>query len=148
MRGLGVETAKNLILAGPAVVDLHDPTIVQWGDLSSNFYLKESDVGAKSRAQASEAKLKELNGYVKVNVIPSIEPEILKNYNVVCFTEVFDTIDTLIQANKFCHENNIGFIASQNVGAAGYVFLDYGEKFQVLDADGEDTKEFIVSDIT
>jgi len=26
MRGLGVETAKNLILAGPNSVDLHDPT--------------------------------------------------------------------------------------------------------------------------
>ena len=26
MRGLGVEIAKNLILAGPARVDLYDPT--------------------------------------------------------------------------------------------------------------------------
>ena len=39
LRGLGVETAKNLILAGPASVTLHDPSPVQWGDLSSNFYL-------------------------------------------------------------------------------------------------------------
>lgn len=28
VRGLGVETAKNLILAGPASVTLYDPTIV------------------------------------------------------------------------------------------------------------------------
>jgi ubiquitin-activating enzyme E1 len=27
-RGLGVETAKNLILAGPAQVDIYDPTQV------------------------------------------------------------------------------------------------------------------------
>lgn len=27
-RGLGVETAKNLILAGPASVDIYDPSIV------------------------------------------------------------------------------------------------------------------------
>jgi ubiquitin-activating enzyme E1 len=27
-RGLGVETAKNLILAGPASVTLFDPTII------------------------------------------------------------------------------------------------------------------------
>jgi ubiquitin-activating enzyme E1 len=27
-RGLGVETAKNLILAGPAQVDVYDPTTV------------------------------------------------------------------------------------------------------------------------
>jgi ubiquitin-activating enzyme E1 len=38
-RGLGVETAKNLILAGPKSVTLHDPTTVAINDLSSNFYL-------------------------------------------------------------------------------------------------------------
>jgi len=44
-RGLGVETAKNLILAGPASVTIYDPTPVQWGDLSSNFYCREENVG-------------------------------------------------------------------------------------------------------
>ena len=44
MRGLGVECAKNLILAGPASVTLYDPNPVQWGDLSANFYLHEKDV--------------------------------------------------------------------------------------------------------
>ena len=70
MKGLGVECAKNLILAGPHSVTLYDPHPVQWGDLSSNFYLSEKDVGAKiSRAQASFTKLQELNPYVKVKVI-------------------------------------------------------------------------------
>lgn len=32
MRGLGVETAKNLILAGPNTVDLYDPTTVSVAD--------------------------------------------------------------------------------------------------------------------
>ena len=41
LRGLGVETAKNLILAGPAYVTLFDPTIVSINDLGANFYLKE-----------------------------------------------------------------------------------------------------------
>ena len=40
LRGLGVETAKNLILAGPAQVDLYDPTIVRVNDLGSNFYCR------------------------------------------------------------------------------------------------------------
>lgn len=39
LRGLGVETAKNLILAGPASVTLYDPHPIQWGDLSANFNL-------------------------------------------------------------------------------------------------------------
>ena len=40
LRGLGVETAKNLILSGPKSVTLYDPTPVTWGDLSSNFCLR------------------------------------------------------------------------------------------------------------
>jgi len=69
MRGLGVETAKNLILAGPQSVTIYDPTPVAWGDLSSNFYTREEHVGKVSRAQASYEKLQELNPYVKVTVI-------------------------------------------------------------------------------
>ena len=53
MRGLGVETAKNLILAGPKSVTLYDPTTVAIGDLSANFYIAEGDVGNKTRAEAS-----------------------------------------------------------------------------------------------
>jgi ubiquitin-activating enzyme E1 len=68
LRGLGVETAKNLILAGPASVTLYDPTPVRINDLSSNFYCKEEDAkkGNVSRAKASVSKLQELNPYVKV----------------------------------------------------------------------------------
>ena len=53
MRGLGVETAKNLILAGPASVDLYDPNTVDISDLSANFYLTEEDVGKRTRAECS-----------------------------------------------------------------------------------------------
>ena len=49
-RGVGVETAKNLILAGPASVTIFDPTPVAWGDLSSNFYCRPEHVGNVSRA--------------------------------------------------------------------------------------------------
>ena len=49
-RGLGVETAKNLILAGPKSVSIFDNTTVKIGDLSSNFFLSEDDVGKKTRA--------------------------------------------------------------------------------------------------
>lgn len=39
-RGLGVETAKNLILAGPHTVHVYDPTTVTINDLGANFYLR------------------------------------------------------------------------------------------------------------
>ena len=38
-RGLGVEIAKNLILAGPKSVSIYDPEITKLNDLGSNFYL-------------------------------------------------------------------------------------------------------------
>jgi ubiquitin-activating enzyme E1 len=53
LRGLGVECAKNLILAGPASVDIFDPTIVKINDMGSNFYIKDEHVGKVSRAEAS-----------------------------------------------------------------------------------------------
>jgi len=53
MRGLGVETAKNLILAGPGSVDIHDPEHVAIEDLGANFYLREEHVGKVRRDTAS-----------------------------------------------------------------------------------------------
>ena len=40
-RGLGVEIAKNLILAGPKSVSLYDPELTKINDLGANFYAEE-----------------------------------------------------------------------------------------------------------
>ena len=56
MRGLGLETAKNLILAGPKSVTIHDDGATEIRDLGSNFYLTENDVG-QPRAKQCLAKL-------------------------------------------------------------------------------------------
>jgi len=50
LRGLGVEVAKNLILAGPKSVTLYDPDHAKLSDLGANFYLKEEHVGKTTRA--------------------------------------------------------------------------------------------------
>ena len=68
MTQIGIETAKNLILAGPKSVTIYDQDIVQHADLGSNFYIKESEVGNKTRAEASFKYLKQLNEYVEVAV--------------------------------------------------------------------------------
>ena len=139
-RGLGVETAKNLILAGPASVTIYDPTIVQWGDMSANFYIKEEDVGNVSRAQASISKLQELNPYVIVATTDSLSIEDLAKFNVVVYTEIFDNIDKVIEANEFCRSRGIGFILSLSYGPSGITFVDYGDEFVINDADGENPK--------
>jgi len=67
LKGLGVEIAKNLILAGVRSVTLHDDNPATLFDLSAQFYLSEKDIG-HPRAQACLLKLSELNSYVDVNV--------------------------------------------------------------------------------
>ena len=67
LQGVGVECAKNLVLAGPGVVTLADDAPTAIADLGSNFYLTEADVGAP-RARTSAPKLQELNGLVRVAV--------------------------------------------------------------------------------
>ncbi|MGH0152907.1 UNVERIFIED_CONTAM: hypothetical protein FKN15_032581 [Acipenser sinensis] len=66
MRGLGVEIAKNVILAGVKTVTIHDSAAAEWRDLSSQFYLREEDLG-KNRAETTQPRLAELNSYVSVS---------------------------------------------------------------------------------
>jgi ubiquitin-activating enzyme E1 len=150
LRGLGVEVAKNLILAGPKSVHLYDPEITKINDLGANFYTEEQHVGKVSRADACSTKLRELNPYVKVEVISdlaSLQAAIKSgSLHVVCQTEVMldgaymnpEEIDAL------CRTANAGYISSQTFGPWGYAFVDYGKAHMVTDGDGEQTKQFIV----
>jgi ubiquitin-activating enzyme E1 len=89
LRGLGVEVAKNLILAGPKAVMLYDPDVARINDLGANFYLEEQHVGKVSRAEGVLEKLQELNPYVKVTVITDLEGAIKSGQtHVVCQTEM------------------------------------------------------------
>ena len=145
-----METAKNLILAGPKRVIVHDNEKVQIRDLGTNFYCKEEDVGHKTRAQASLDQLKLLNPYADVNIHEEeITTDFLSQFDVVVFTDFYDKAK-LIQFNSFCRnaEKPIGFIYSGLLGLYGFLFVDFGAKFSVFDATGEDRKHAIISAIT
>ena len=151
LRGLGVEVAKNVILAGPKSVLLFDDEITKVNDLGANFYTEEKHVGNTTRAEACLGKLQELNPYVKVNVIKSraeLDQGIASgSFHVVCQTEMiingqFYDMEAL---NKVCREKKIGYISAQGLGPWGYTFLDYGTEHMVTDHDGEQTKSFIVT---
>ena len=86
LRGLGVEVAKNVILGGVKSVTLHDVEDCQIGDLSSQFFLSEADVG-KNRAAVSHQKLAELNNYVATSAASGpLEEDFLKDFTVVVLT--------------------------------------------------------------
>ena len=148
--GLGIEIAKNLVLSGCKELVLQDNKITTFYDLSSQFYLKETDIG-KNRAESCIKKLQNLNYYVKVTSstdnLPSDEKgmEVLKKYNVIVLTEC--DYETAVLIDKFCRENKIFLILCDIYGAAGRIINDFGEEFIVNDKDGEDPKEIMVKDI-
>ena len=55
MNGLGVEVAKNVVLAGVKSVTLHDDKPTELGDLGAQFFLRESDVGQPRAAVTRQA---------------------------------------------------------------------------------------------
>ena len=155
MRGLGVEIAKNIILSGPKSVTIYDEFYPTINDLSSNFYISEDDVGKRSRDQACLDKLKGLNPYVTVELLRfpptndfmSLFQKTLLNYNVVVYTELFNT-NFLISVNKFCRDNNIKFIYALNFGLVGYIFSDFGNNHIIFDESGSTTISFNIKNIT
>lgn len=71
--GVGVETAKNIILAGPAAVTLYDEAPVTIADLGTNFFFSEESIGQK-RAEVCLEPLQRLNPYVNVSVHSGFVP--------------------------------------------------------------------------
>jgi ubiquitin-activating enzyme E1 len=139
--GLGVEIAKNLILYGFKAVTIHDTQPATILDLSSQFYLSESDIG-KNRALASVDKLAELNHSVSVTASSQpITPEFLSKFNTVVFTEALPE-SKLISWNHYCRENHIAFILCEAYGVFGFVFTDFGNEFVVSDPTGEQRSRF------
>ncbi len=96
MGALGVEIAKNIILAGCKELILYDSLKPSISDLSGQFFLTEKDVEEQkhSRAHYSQDKLQQLNFYVKVTVLDLEDPSAVQGYiesqtdlKVAVFTE-------------------------------------------------------------
>lgn len=137
--GLGVEIAKNIILAGVKSVTVYDPELVQVQDLSSQFFLREDDLG-KSRADAAIARLAELNTYVFVrnlggNPGQPITVDLVKGFQVVVLVNA--PLQKQLEINDWAHKNGVHFIAAGTHGLFGYAFNDFGPKFTCVDPTGE-----------
>ena len=161
LSGLGVEVAKNIILAGVKSVTLYDPAPVSYNDLGGNFYFQEADVG-KPRAATCASKvgceqrggalsslllpttltctrththtqLAELNQYVPVKVVDTLSPT---GMSCCCVTMPMPSADAA-KLNDSCRTANCAFIYSQVAGVFSQVFCDFGAEFIVSDKDGE-----------
>ena len=158
MRGVGIETAKNIILNGPKEVDIYDPNPVKINDLGANFYLSEENVGKINRDEACLPKLKKLNPYVQVSVLKVEQKntmeeyikhycEKIEKYNVVVFTELHPMF-FIVQIDNFCRSKNIKLIYGFCLGLVGYIFTDFGQNHKIFDENGREIKKFLVKSIT
>ncbi|EPY53621.1 ubiquitin activating enzyme E1 [Schizosaccharomyces cryophilus OY26] len=144
-KGLGVEIAKNICLAGVKSVTIYDPQPTRIEDLSSQYFLTEDDLGA-SRAEVSVPKLAELNQYVPVSSTPELSIQDLKKFKCVVVTETSFTKQ--LEINDFTHENGIAFISADTRGLFGSVFCDFGPEFICVDVDGNEPLTGMIANIT
>ncbi|MCJ1477720.1 hypothetical protein MMC13_006393 [Lambiella insularis] len=148
MKGLGVEIAKNIALAGVKSLTLFDPESATISDLSSQFFLHSEDVG-KPRAAVTAPRVAELNAYTPVSVHPSksltADLSQLKRYQVVVLTRTSFKDQLLI--SDYCHQNGIFLVIADIYGLFGYIFTDFGSEFSCVDATGESPVSGIVAAI-
>ncbi|CAI7580855.1 unnamed protein product [Penicillium bialowiezense] len=148
LKGLGVEIAKNIALAGVKSLTLYDPAPVAISDLSSQFFLQPEDVG-KPRAEVTAPRVAELNSYVPTTIHEGEslvgDLEQLKRYQAVVLTQT-PLREQLVIAD-FCHKNGIYLTITDTFGLFGYIFNDFGKNFTVGDPSGEAPAEGIVAHI-
>lgn len=146
MKGLGVEVAKNVILGGVKSVTIHDTETAQLGELSSQFFLTEEDVG-KNRAEACLARLAELNSYVPVTVhtLPLTE-DYIAQFQVVVLTN--SSLEEQLMVGGYTHDKGIKLIIADTRGLFGQIFCDFGKDFVVVDNDGETPVSCMISAVT
>ncbi|WIA10070.1 hypothetical protein OEZ85_010280 [Tetradesmus obliquus] len=146
--GVGVEVAKNVILAGVRALTIHDHKNVETRDLSAQFYLTEEDVG-QNRAEACKDKLQELNNAVAVSASSAeLSAEYLGQFQVVVVTDA--SLEESKRIDEICHAHQppIAFIRSETRGVFASVFCDFGPSFTVYDVDGEDPHSGIVASVS
>ncbi|XP_034542700.1 ubiquitin-like modifier-activating enzyme 1 [Notolabrus celidotus] len=146
MRGLGVEIAKNVILSGVKSVTVQDEGQTVWSDLSSQFFLKESDLG-QNRATCSLQQLSALNPHVLVSAHTGpLDEDLLQKFQVVVLTE--STLEEQKHFGELCHSKGIKFIVADTKGLCGQLFCDFGEEFEVLDQNGEPPATAMIQSIS
>lgn len=148
LRGLGVEIAKNIALAGVKSLTLFDPAPAAMSDLSSQFFLHPDDVG-KSRAAVTVPRVAELNAYTPVSTHPgktlTDDIDLLRRYQVVVLTG--SSLDDQVTISEFCHRNGIFLVIADIFGLFGSIFTDFGENFAIADPTGENPVSGIIADI-
>ena len=147
--GLGIETAKNLVLMGVQVLGISDGKALEVEDCATNFAVGVSDAGRR-RDEASRAYLAGLSISTEVRVVEDAwSAEAIADYSVVVLTECVSA-ESAIKMNELCRASGHGtkFIWADSRGVSAFVFDDFGEEHEVTDPDGEVALSFMVAHVT
>jgi ubiquitin-activating enzyme E1 len=154
-RGVGVETAKNLILSNVGNVTVWDPVPARQEDRGANFYISEAGVG-KPRAAECLAQLKSLNPYCKVDLTDVAEASLLslldtpnvsgtgRGFSAVVVTVLLPR-QILVALNEKARAKGIVFLLAVNLGVTATLFSDFGPRHVITDEDGEPTQMLAVA---
>lgn len=155
VKGVGMEIAKNLTLAGPKQITLFDVTPAEPKHQGANFFLSDDMMG-QPIAAAVLPKLRELNSGVIINAAAELNRDVVLAHDIVVFTE--GSRRDLQQYNEMCRartverdgvrvESPVAFISVVCMGAYGSMFSDFGPKFTIRDKTGEEPVTRIVTNI-
>jgi ubiquitin-activating enzyme E1 len=148
LRGLGVEIAKNIALAGVKSLTLYDPKPTVISDLSSQFFLRPEDVG-KPRASVTVPRVSELNPYTPVKEFEgkdlTSDLSLLDKFKAIVLTDT-PLKDQLVIAD-YAHKNSIYLVITDTFGLFGSIFTDFGKNFTIGDPTGENAQTGIISAI-
>lgn len=146
LQGLGAEVAKNLVLMGVGSLTLHDPHPTCWADLAAQFFLSEESLG-RSRAEASQAQLAQLNEAVQISVHKGdITEDLLRGFQVVVLTD--SKLEDQLNVGALCHKNRVYFLMAETRGLVGRLFCDFGEDFTVVDPTEVEPTTAAIQDIS
>lgn len=95
LRGVAIETIKNIVLSGIGKLIVLDDEIVQPEDLGAGFFYRGEDVNVKKRVHAAKPHIESLNPLVVVEVLDDASilyndeqlERLLSTVNLVCLTD-------------------------------------------------------------
>jgi len=158
--GVGVETAKNLILTNVGGVLVWDPTVARTCHCGTNFYVTDEHIQTgKTLAEASIDELRTLNPFCRVDICAAnkLDDTVLLDKNVLNTQRPLAAVVVtglqylsqaeLYQMNETCRANNIAFLLATNHGVTCSLFSDFGPHHEVADATGEPTQTLAVSNM-
>mmetsp|Transcript_1133 Transcript_1133/g.1581 ORF Transcript_1133/g.1581 Transcript_1133/m.1581 type:complete len:1190 (-) Transcript_1133:306-3875(-) len=148
LRGIGIEVAKNLMLAGPHTVMVHDDENAEFADMGTNFYITEEDVKSKkSRSGACEKSLSEINPNTYFEVHKGdLKKEDLDGFDVVIFADN-TPLSKLYEMNEYLRKKGKKFIYANTYGLLLTIFSDFGTEHEIFDASGEAERTIVIDKV-